>query len=160
MLPRASVHDRHPTAGAARRALRAAAWWRSPSTGWFTVGHCATAGALQLTALCVGLAVNRHAIPSSGALIWAWLGLGVVASVAALLTVAALSAKPRTRRTTFAWTATIGLAYYAVLPALALREALWPIATLLPVAVAWHLTFARVPLSDPAALRGRRPESV
>jgi len=145
MLPRAAIHDHRPRA-AATRAVHAVAWWRSRSPGWFTVGHCATAGVIQLAALCIGLAAHGRPVPPATALFWAGLGLAVTASVAALLTVAALTAVPRSPRAALRWTAAIGLAYYAVLPVLALGTALWPIAPLLPVAAAWHLTFARVPL--------------
>lgn len=154
MIPRATVHDHRPRA-ALSRAIDSIAWWRSRSTGWFTVGHCATAGALQLTALTVSLAARGRAVPSASPLLWAGLGLAVVASIAALLTVAALSAAPRSPRGRLAWTAAIGVGYYVALPAIALGTALWPIAPLLPVAAAWHLTFARVPLNDPAALRSK-----
>lgn len=151
MLPRATLHAQRPRAAMAR-ARHAVSWWRSASTGWFTFGHCLTAGLLQVTALTVGLAAHGRALPRVDALLWAGLGLAVTASVAALLTVAALTAASRSRRARLGWTAAIAVGYYAALPALALGAALWPIASLLPVAVAWHLTLARVPLRDPAAL--------
>lgn len=138
MLPRAALHDRSASAGV-RRTLRPLAWWRSKTSGWFVIGHCATAGLLQLSALVIALLGAGRPLPSTGALLWAALGLALIALMPALLTAALRTVRPPRRRTGAVIQAlVIGVAFYAMLPLLVLGSALGVIALFVPVAVTWH----------------------
>jgi len=157
MLPRADVVDPRPLAGA-RRAVRALAWWRTRSPGWFLVGHCAIAGVLQLAALVVDLVRAGRPVPDASALGWAWLGLAVIAMVPATITqIVRMIAPARRRGERAAQAFAVGLAFYAVLPGIALAGALRPIAVLVPIAVLWHLVLAAAPSSPLDAQPRRRP---
>jgi hypothetical protein len=145
MIPRAAVLDPRPLA-APRRALRSLAWWRSPNPGVFLTGHAATAGALQLAALTVDLARVGQAPPAAPTLLWAWLGLAVVATLPGMITILArLLTGPRAAAARLAQAAAIGLGFYALLPVMMLAGAVGPIATLIPVAVLWHTVLAAAP---------------
>jgi hypothetical protein len=147
MLPRADVVDPRPFA-ATRRAARGLAWWRTRSPGWFLVAHCAIAGALQLAALVVDLLRAHRPVPELGALTWAWIGLAVIATIPAAITqVVRMIAPARDRRERTLQAFAVGLAFYAVLPAIALAGALRPLAILIPVAVAWHAVLGAAPAS-------------
>jgi uncharacterized membrane protein len=147
MLPRADVVDPRPFP-AARRVVRGLAWWRTRSPGWFLVVHSAIAGALQLTALVLDLVRAQRPVPELGALAWAWVGLAVIATIPAAVTqvVRMIAPAPGRRERTLQAFA-VGLAFYAVLPALALAGALRPLAILIPVAVAWHTVLGAAPAS-------------
>lgn len=153
MLPRAALHD--PSAQASvRRALRPLAWWRARTSGWFVIGHCTTAGLLQLAALTATLLVAGRPLPSPAALLWAMLGLALIALMPALLTAALRTVMaPRRRIGAVAQALLIGVVFYAVLPMLVLGSALGGIALFVPVAVSWHalLGFAPALAADQVA---------
>jgi len=145
MIPRAALLDPSPLA-AVRRTLSPLAWWRSRSPGGFLIGHAATAGALQLGALGVDLARAGRAAPDAATLLWAWLGLAVIATLPGMITMLhRMLAPPRTRRGRVVQAATVGVAFYAALPILTLAGAVGPIAVLIPVAVLWHTFLAAAP---------------
>ena len=145
MIPRAALVDSRPLA-APRRALRPLAWWRSSSPGWFLIGHCVVAGALQLGALLVDLARAGKPLPSEATLAWAWLGLAVVATIPGMTTMLArMLSAPRAPRGRIVQAAAVGTVFYAVMPLLILGGAIGPIAVLIPVAVLWHTVLAAAP---------------
>lgn len=145
MIPRAAVIDPSPFA-APRRALRPLAWWRSAVPGWFLVGHCATAGALQLGALVIDLLRAGRPMPGAATLAWAWLGLAVVATIPGMMTMLAqMLSPPRAGRARLLQAAAIGIGFYAVMPLLILLGSIGPIAVLIPVAVLWHTVLAAAP---------------
>lgn len=145
MIPRADLIDPGPLAGP-RRALRPLAWWRSPSSGWFLVGHCATAGALQLGALVIDLVRAGRPMPPAATLLWAWLGLAVVATIPGMITMLSQLLSPRRhRRARILQAAAVGVGFYAVMPLLILTGSVGPIAVLIPVAVLWHTVLAVAP---------------
>jgi hypothetical protein len=145
MIPRAAVIDPSPLA-APRRALRPLAWWRSRVPGWFLIGHCATAGALQLGALVIDLLRAGGPVPAAATLTWAWLGLAVVATIPGMITMLAqMLSPPRARRDRILQTVAIGAGFYAVMPLLILTGSIGPIAVLIPVAVLWHTALAAAP---------------
>jgi hypothetical protein len=142
MIPRAAVVDPSLLA-APRRALRPLAWWRSPVSGWFLIGHCITAGALQHGALMIDLLRAGRPLPSATTLAWAWLGLAVVATIPGMITMLAQMLSPR--RSRLAQATAIGVGFYAVMPLLILTGSIGPIAVLIPVAVLWHTVLAAAP---------------
>jgi hypothetical protein len=145
VLPRAALVEPGPLAGL-RHALRGLAWWRTRSPGGFVVGHCATAGLLQLGALLVDLARAGRPAPDLAALGWAWLGLALVATIPALISAVLHAVAPPARRAAGVRRAlAVGAAFYLVLPGIALGGALVTIATLIPVAVLWHGVLALAP---------------
>lgn len=149
MLPRATLVD--GPLGTLRRWTRRLAWWRSRDVTPFVIGHCATAGALQLGALLVELSRAGRPIPPLATLYWAWLGLALIAAIPATVTIlTAMSSRRGRRLGAFA----IGLAFYA-LPVIVLAGAYRPIAILVPVAVLWHTVLARAPVSADALSRRR-----
>jgi hypothetical protein len=125
MLPRATALDARPLGFL----------WRAP-LGWFVAIHCALAGALQLGALIADLARAGRPVPSLPTLIWAWLGLALIATVPALVTVLL------TRR--LSRVIAIGMAFY-LLPVLLLVRAVHPLLTFVPVALLFHTVLALAP---------------
>jgi hypothetical protein len=145
MIPRAAVVDPRPFA-ASRRALRPFAWWRSQIPGWFLIGHCATAGVLQLGALLIDLVRAGGVVPPPATLAWAWLGLGVVATIPGMITMlACMLSPPRPLRARLLQSAAIGAGFYAFMPMFILGGAIGPIAVLIPVAVLWHTVLGAAP---------------
>jgi hypothetical protein len=148
MLPRATALDDRPLAPLRRGAGRVAAYGRAHAAGLFLVGHCAIAGAVQLTALVGDLArADRH-LPDAATLAWAWLGLGLIAIIPALVT-AALMLAPWRRITRLGIALGVGAAFY-LLPILAMVGTFEPIATFVPVATLWHAALAFLPCAPPA----------
>src|SRR5262245_52811029 len=118
MLPRATALDDRPFGSVRRASHTAAAWWRAHALGGFVVAHCAIAGALQLGALIVDLAGAGREVPGSSRLVWAWLGLALIATVPALITsLIALASARRGLGARLAGALGLGLAFY-LLPVL------------------------------------------
>lgn len=145
MLPRAELYDPRALAQV-RRPLRALAWWRSPSLAPFVIGHCLTAGALQLGALLIELARAGKAMPTATTITWAAIGLAMIAAIPVALTLVWRTVQaPASRAQRLIHAGVVGVAFYAALPWLALGGGFGALALLAPVAVAWHLTLAGAP---------------
>ncbi len=145
MLPRAELHDPRAVAHVTRP-LRGLAWWRSPSPATYAAGHCLTAGALQLLALLAELGRTGRPLPAFATMLWAALGLAMIAALPVAFTIALRTVRagaPRASR--LGQAALVGGVWYGALPLMILADGHAAVALLAPVAFAWHLTLAGAP---------------
>jgi hypothetical protein len=142
VIPRASVVDPRPLA-----TLRRLAWWRSPSPAIFLAGFSVTAGTLQLAGLLVDQARAGGALPGTITLLWAWLGLIVIAAIPASAdaVTGVLRSRPAARRRRLAEAVAAGAIFYAILPLAAVGDGVLRVAGLLAAAALWHPVIALGP---------------
>ena len=83
MLPVATVHQRGPAAGVRRTAHRVRASLRAAATSpsRFVLAWTGALGALQVAALCAGLAVQGRPLPHPAAAVVAAIALAVIAGL-------------------------------------------------------------------------------
>jgi hypothetical protein len=143
VLPRASIIDPRPLAAVVRRL----AWWRTHNPAAFLFWHAVTAGTLQIAALLIDVARAGRTVPSAMTILWAWLGLIVIAAIPAggNALIGVMRHRPASRQLRLIEAAMIGGVFYGAFPVIAIGGSIVQIGILLSVAVTWHLVIALAP---------------